>query len=60
MRSLLSGMSCSVDWQLVVSTEGQSIGPIFKGQAVQEEWKDIPAVSPDSVEYNVTFSETPF
>ena len=27
----------SVDWKLLTDVSGQSIGPIFKGQAVQED-----------------------
>jgi len=30
-------MLCSVDWQLVTEVSGQAIGPIFNGEAVQEE-----------------------
>ena len=32
-----SGMLRSVDWSLLAKVSGQLIGPIFKGQAVQEE-----------------------
>ena len=31
-----SGILRSVDWQLVTNVLGQTIGPLFKGEAVQE------------------------
>jgi len=32
-----SGILCNVDWLLVNDVSGQPVGPIFKGQAVQDE-----------------------
>ena len=32
----LSGMLHSIDWKLVTEVSGQPIGPIFKGQVIQE------------------------
>jgi len=32
-----SAISRSVEWQFVTDVSGQTFGPIFKGQAVQEE-----------------------
>jgi len=32
----LSGMLCSIDWKFFTEVLGQPIGPIFKGQVVQE------------------------
>jgi len=32
-----SDMLCSADWQLFTDVSGQTIGPIFRDQAVQEE-----------------------
>jgi len=29
-------MLCSIDWKFFTEVSGQSIGPIFKGQVVQE------------------------
>jgi len=36
-----SGMSRSVDWYFVTEVSGQTIGTIFKGQAVQVFYFDI-------------------
>jgi len=35
-----SGMLSSVFWQLLTDVSGQPIGPILKGQAVQEDGTD--------------------
>jgi len=35
-----SGMLRVVDWQLITDVSGHPIDPIFKGQAVQEEFLD--------------------
>jgi hypothetical protein len=35
-----SGILCSIDWRFVTDISGQPIGPIFKGQAVQEECQE--------------------
>ena len=41
MRFLSSGMLRSVDGQLVTDVSGQPIGPIFKGQAAQQEFLEL-------------------
>jgi hypothetical protein len=35
-----SGMLCSVDWQLFTDVSGQPVGPMCKGQAIQEQLLD--------------------
>ena len=49
----------SVDWRLVTEVSAQTIGPIFKGQAVQEDssWislplKSLPIGCPETSETN--------
>jgi len=37
-----SAMLCSVEWKLVNKVSGHSIGPIFRGQAVQEDLLGMP------------------
>ena len=32
-----SGVLCSVDWQVVTDVSGQPVGPICKGQTVQQD-----------------------
>jgi hypothetical protein len=39
--SRYSGVIRSVEWQFFANVSGQLIGPIFKGQEVQEEKEEI-------------------
>ena len=59
-----SGMLRSVDWQLVTDVSGQRIGPILKGQAVQEGCLTLeygPVCCPETsvTKYNSTLRKNP-